>query len=162
MSGENDGSAEQQDPGTSREQIQRQVMLDQFMPVTAGIAGLPVAGLTPVPMRYAQMADGGGGAGYEFDPDQVDAVLTKLRSVVEKTMRTGTEMSNAAKVVQPPAQDGPSLRQASAVVRSLAKAQEHNAALRRYATDFIEKLEAAKTAYRDADEHNAANAERQM
>lgn len=156
MSGENEGT-EPQDPGTAQEQIEQQLALEQMGPL------IPIAGMVPEMMRSMQMATTGGGAGYQFDPAEVDNVIQKLQNVVEKTEKAEHELRNAGKAVQPaPADDGPSTRQAAAVVQSLNKALEHNEALKKYANGFIAKLQSAKAAYGDAEGQNAGNVARQM
>ncbi|MGH3621413.1 MAG: PE domain-containing protein, partial [Sciscionella sp.] len=109
----------------------------------------------------ARVADGGGG-GYEFSPAQIDAAIKKFEDVLEKAKNAGTQLTQAARTLSPPAEDGPSMRQTEGARASLQRAQEHNQALQNYAEGFLRKLHAAKADYQDAEDHNVGNANRQM
>ena len=152
MSGENEGSAEQQDPGTAQEQIEQQILTDQVM------AMVPFANL---PYTLSRMVPSAGGAGYEFDPAEVDTVIAKLRDVQEKALSVEGQLMNVGFVNAAPADDGPSNRQAIATQKALANARDRNSDLLKYASNFISKLEEAKKAYGQAEGTNAGNVGRQ-
>jgi hypothetical protein len=103
-----------------------------------------------------------GGAGYEFDPAQADAVIKQLQDVIDKATKANEQISTASNVIPAPADDGPSTRQAVAVLQSLGKAQERNEALVKYATSFIDKLSKAKQTYGSTEQSNAGGLGQQM
>jgi hypothetical protein len=152
VSGENEGSA-QQDPGTSQEQIKQQVLLDQIMPL------IPFAGPA---YQLSRTMPAPGGAGYEFDPAQADAVIKQLQDVIDKANTASSQILTASMVVPSPADDGPSTRQAAAVVKSLGMADERNKALMEYAKKFIAKIQASKAGYGDTEQQNSGNVGKQM
>ncbi len=109
-------------------------------------------------------ASGGGGAGgaYVFtDLDHLDRVIGRWRSIRDDIHTDNQMVSEVLRVINPPAEDNPSVTQARAASESLASGRAHNQAMVDYANGFIEKLEATRAAYA-ATEDNTTEAMRNV
>jgi len=93
-----------------------------------------------------------GGAGYNFDPDQIAALLPKwevFRDAIDEDLM---RLRMAGQVAQAPSADPPATSNALRVNASIRAAMEHNAALRSYAQAWIDNLKKANGTYRTQDD----------
>jgi len=93
-----------------------------------------------------------GGAGYDFDPDQIAALIPKWEELRDAIDEDQQRLAIAAQHVKPPSQDAPAQENARRTAYSLAAASQHNLNLRNYAQAWIDALEKANGSYRDQDD----------
>jgi hypothetical protein len=102
-------------------------------------------------------ASGGGGAGgsYVFtDLDHLDRIIGRWKALRDDIQSDGYVISEAVRILLPPAEDKPSVTQATAAGDSLAKGQLHAQAMADYTLWFIEKLEATRAQYATAEQNS--------
>ncbi|OLF17131.1 hypothetical protein BU204_13385 [Actinophytocola xanthii] len=88
--------------------------------------------------------------------EELGAVIAEWEAVRDGVVADGRKIVQAQSLISSPAGDEMSTAQATAVRDSLTAAREHNERMRLYATDYIEKLTAARDQYRHDDDLNAA------
>ncbi|WP_285504763.1 hypothetical protein [Actinokineospora sp. NBRC 105648] len=102
-------------------------------------------------------AGGGGGGQYQLaSVAELDALIAQWQVIHDKIDSTGQKLRQARDLIEPPAADEMSRKEAQATVHSLNQARDHNVAMRKYATAYIDKLVAARQAYENTEQHNAA------
>jgi hypothetical protein len=102
-------------------------------------------------------ASGGGGAGgtYVFtDLEHLDRIIGRWKSLRDDILSDILTVSEAVRILLPPAEDTPSVRQVRAASESLTKGQEHGQAMADYAARFIAKLEATRAQYATTEQNN--------
>ena len=103
---------------------------------------------------------GGQGGGYVFaDLAELNTMIDKWEAVQDRITKNNFKIRDAIGVVEPPAFDGPSTKQANTYVESLLKAQEHNDAMLKYAEGYIDRLKATRAQYAN-DDQTAADRQR--
>lgn len=102
-------------------------------------------------------AGGGGGAGgnYVFtDLAHLDTIIARWVAVRDRIGPNSDKLIQAGDVVYPPADDPASQRQAEALVKSVNAASVHNESVFRYATTYVERLNAVREAYATTEQTN--------
>jgi len=88
-----------------------------------------------------------GGAGYNFDPDQIAALIPKWEALKDEIDADLATLQVASNHVQPPSSDQPAVTNARATAQSIDAAIQHSLTLRQYAESWIEQLQRANGTY---------------
>lgn len=95
---------------------------------------------------------GESGGRYVFtDLDEVDSIITELEAMRRDIATDYTEFDVALGAATPPAADDMSRLQAEAYRESLKMARAHNNSMLAYVSEQLNKLQAARDAYANAD-----------
>ncbi|GAB3449721.1 hypothetical protein [Actinophytocola sediminis] len=108
---------------------------------------------------YAYEGSGGGGAGgrYVFASlEEFDGIITEWEALVVRIKLRGEKLARAIGMIEPPAVDLMSRWQAAAAVWSLEQAEAHRLAMEIYASEYVEKLRAARAEYATTEAENVA------
>ncbi|MDQ0378999.1 hypothetical protein [Amycolatopsis thermophila] len=93
-----------------------------------------------------------GGAGYRFDPEQIEALIPKWEELRDGLDDDQLQLQMAAQVTAAPSADAPAQNNARQISASIRAAIEHNANLRNYAQLWIDTLRKANGTYREQDD----------
>jgi hypothetical protein len=108
---------------------------------------------------YAVTGSGGGGADGDYvfvDVADLDSLITEWIAIRDDIQVDRDKLWQAQQIIEQPANDESSQRQPAAMIVSLDKALDHNAAMLTYADTYVEKLTAARNQYLTDDELNAS------
>jgi len=97
-----------------------------------------------------------GGAGYNFDPDQIAALIPKWEALKDELQADLNELRNASYNVSPPTADPAAASNARATQESFSAAIEHNLHILDYAQKWVDKLREASGAYVQQDAETGA------
>lgn len=85
------------------------------------------------------------------DLDEIDSIIAELETIRVDITTDDNRFRQAISAASPPASDYMSRLQADAYKESLRKARGHNASMLAYAVDHLDRLQAARNAYANAD-----------
>lgn len=140
------------EPGTVEQQLNAEVGMGRvYNTVAETIGRLPWVN-TP-----EHITAGGGGTGGKFyiaSVVELDSLIAQWTVILDKIEVSGTKLEQATYLIDPPADDEMSRKEASATMESLGKAIEHNRAMREYADGYIQKLTDARHRYENTEGHN--------
>lgn len=119
---------------------------EQVQNVFGGAVGGIAAGATQGPA---------GDASWEFDPDEIDSVISKWKSLRDEVVHDRDAIRDMLEMAIPPSGDDPSGTFVGQLQDSLSSLLESNVSMLSYIQDFLEKLEAAKIGIEAKDEENA-------
>ena len=99
-----------------------------------------------------------GGGGFQFSPEELDAVIADWEALLEDVREDQTNILYARESALPPAEDVASVGFVRAVVDGLAAFQESNSSMVAYIEDYIGKLRRAKDGNEQTETGNADTA----
>lgn len=106
-------------------------------------------------MPYGASGGGGAGGNYVFtDLAHLDSIIGKWETVHQGIARDGQKIERAAEHVGPPADDDPSVNQATTAQESLRVGWEHNQRMLDYAESYIDRLRATRAEYSGTEQGN--------
>lgn len=103
----------------------------------------------PAPVR--ESGGGGAGGGYAYTPESLALIIAQWKTRLQEIVDDDSRLRDAHELANPPAEDGPSVRQARAYKEWIAGMIGHNESMRRYAESYLEKLTATQRGYQDAE-----------
>ncbi|PXY21072.1 hypothetical protein [Prauserella muralis] len=110
----------------------------------AGVFGKDIAG-----------SSGGGGGSWSFDRDQIDAVISQWKALLDDCQQDRMTLQDLRAGDAKPSDDDPSVSYVKDVLEGLGSVRQSNASMLAYIQDFIEKLEAARDGIQRTEDSNA-------
>lgn len=104
--------------------------------------------------ELGKQIDGSGESGAQFvftDLDELDSIIADLEATRVEIADDDRDFRLALEAAAPPAHDDMSRLQADMYQESLRRARRHNTSMSTYVADQLEKLQAARHAYANAD-----------
>lgn len=106
-------------------------------------------------MPYGATGGGGADGNYVFtDLAHLDRIIAKWETVHDDIGNDGQTILRAARHIEPPADDDPSVSQANAATKSLTKGQVHNQRMVDYAKSYLDRLLATRAEYSGTESGN--------
>ncbi|WP_116045787.1 hypothetical protein [Amycolatopsis palatopharyngis] len=118
---------------------------EQVQNVFGGAVGGIAAGATLGPA---------GDASWEFDPDEIDSVISKWEALRDDCLDDRLMLEDIASAVTPPSQDEPSNQFVGLLGDGLNSLRASNESILAYIDDFLGKLKAAKSQIESAESDN--------
>lgn len=141
-----------QDPGSTGDQIDEAVM-DHRMKREI-LSQDPTLSGNPDPIAAG---GGGGGGSYRLDPDEVHADMKTFHGLIQEMKELRGQFARAQDAVHPPAEDGPSNRQASDFYDSIGEADKHAWGCMKYGDSFHDRLAKSVGDYEAAERYSYDN-----
>ena len=96
-----------------------------------------------------------GDASWEFDPDEIDSVISKWEALRDDCMDDRLMIDGLLSGAVPPSEDEPSGQFVTNLLDGLRSLKESNESMLVYIQDFVEKLKAAKKGIEATEDDNA-------